>query len=87
MWCCLGCLYNGRWTDVQGVSKGDMVDTFNRIQGVYLAFQKEEIPALVKNWNVKILRLHPDDRHADVQIARQFYMFLDALQEVRSKKA
>ena len=72
---------------MQGVSSGDMVDIFNRMQGVYLAFQNEEVPALVKKWNVRILRLHPNDRHGDVQTVRQFYTYLDALIETRSKKA
>ena len=64
-----------------------MVETFNRIQGVYLAYQKEEVPALVKNWNVRILRLHPNDRHGDMEILRQFYLHLDALVETRSKRS
>ena len=64
-----------------------MVDTFNRVLGVYLAFQKEEVPALVKSWNVRVLRLHPNDRHGDMEVLRQFYSHLDALVETRSKRS
>jgi RNA pol II accessory factor, Cdc73 family, C-terminal len=56
-----------------------MVATFDRMLGVYMMATNEQLPPLVKSWNVKIVRLHPNDRHGDMQLARDFYGFLDAL--------
>ena len=56
-----------------------MVDTFGRMLGVHLINSNEKPPELVKKWNVKIMKLHPNDRHGDMQLARDFYAYLDAL--------
>ncbi len=56
-----------------------MVDTFSRMLGVHLIYANEQPPATVKSWNVRILKLHPNDRHGDMQLARDFYSYLDAM--------
>lgn len=64
---------------LQGAPSGDMVDSFNRMLAVHLVAANEQPPPLVKSWNVKIMKLHPNDRHGDMQLARDFYAYLDAL--------
>ncbi len=63
----------------QGAKNGDMVDTFGRMLGVHLVAANEKPPDTVKSWNVRIMKLHPNDRHGDMQLARDFYTYLDAM--------
>lgn len=63
----------------QGAKSGDMVDTFGRMLGVHLVAANEKPPDTVKSWNVRIMKLHPNDRHGDMQLARDFYTYLDAM--------
>lgn len=62
---------------LQGVDAGDTVALFTRILGVYLHMTDEEIPADVKKWNVKLLRLNRHNRHTDMAEAGHFYSELD----------
>ena len=56
---------------------GDTVALFTRILGVYLHMTDEEVPADVKKWNVKLLRLNRHNRHTDMAEAGHFYSELD----------
>ena len=56
-----------------------MVDSFSRMLAVYLAGPSEAVPASVRSWNCRVLRLHPSNRHGDMQLMRDFYEHLDAL--------
>ncbi len=56
-----------------------MVDSFSRMLAVYLAAPSEAVPPSVRSWNCRVLRLHPSDRHGDMQLVRDFYEHLDAL--------
>ncbi|DBA92006.1 TPA: hypothetical protein ACH3X2_003894 [Trebouxia sp. C0005] len=60
-----------------GCDVGDTVALFSRVLGVYLHMTDEEVPADVKKWNVKILRLNRQNRHTDMAEAGHFYSELD----------
>lgn len=62
---------------VQGCDVGDTVSLFTRVLGVYLHMTDEEVPADVKKWNVKLLRLNRHNRHTDMAEAGHFYSELD----------
>ncbi|KAL3133393.1 hypothetical protein ABBQ38_007261 [Trebouxia sp. C0009 RCD-2024] len=60
-----------------GCDVGDTVSLFTRVLGVYLHMTDEEVPADVKKWNVKLLRLNRHNRHTDMAEAGHFYSELD----------
>ena len=62
---------------LQGCNTGDTVALFTRVLGVYLHMTDEEVPADVKKWNVKLLRLNRHNRHTDMAEAGHFYSELD----------
>jgi hypothetical protein len=68
---------------LQGASSGDMVDSFSRMLAVHLVAANESVAPSVRSWNCKIMKLHPTDRHGDMQLARDFYGYLDALMGAR----
>ena len=72
---------------VQGCDKGDTVALFTSVLGVYLYMSDEEIPADVKKWNVKLLKLKRHDRHTDMAEAGHFYSELDKFLNAHAKKA
>lgn len=55
---------------VQGAAKGDLVDTFSRVLGVFVHYTDEKVDATVKSWNVKILGLNRQSRHRDATVAQ-----------------
>mmetsp|Transcript_6388 Transcript_6388/g.18404 ORF Transcript_6388/g.18404 Transcript_6388/m.18404 type:complete len:487 (-) Transcript_6388:337-1797(-) len=70
----------------KGVEEGDMVDSFSRMLAVYLAAPAEAVPPSVRSWNCRIFRLHPSNRHGDMQLVRDFYEALDALLGARKSQ-
>ena len=60
---------------------------FSRVLGVDLHMTDEEVPADVKKWNVKILRLNRHNRHTDMAEAGHFYSELDKHVNANPQKA
>lgn len=54
----------------QGAERGDLVETFSKVLGVFVHYTDEKVDATVKSWNVKILGLNRQSRHRDATVSQ-----------------
>ena len=81
---CLGKPWQFKKFPFDGASHGDLVDTFQKICGVYLEFSDEPTDAQVKKWNVKVIKVSRHSREGDAHAAREFWSHLDGF--IKSNK-
>jgi parafibromin len=74
---CLGKPWQFKKFPFKGASNGDLVDTFQRVSGVYLHYSDEPIDAQVKKWNVKMIKIGRHSREGDADAVRAFWTHLD----------
>lgn len=72
---------------MQGVDKGDTVDTFTHCLGIYLGFKDEQMPETVRKWNVKRFLLQRSDRHRDRAIVQDMWTAIDAFMSGPTKRS
>jgi hypothetical protein len=63
-----------------------MVDTFQRIFGVFVHFADEPADAVVGRWNVKLLAINRHARNRDATAAQDFWKALDEFLQARRCK-
>ena len=61
------------WQFKDWPSKESIVDIFLKVRGYYMNFADMTPPANVKKWNVKILPVHRNLRHADQSLKKEFW--------------
>ena len=83
---CLGKPWQFKRFPFKGASTGDMVDTFQRVCGVYLHYSDEPVDPQVKKWNVKLIKISRHSRENDADVAREFWAHIDAFWKTQSKK-
>jgi parafibromin len=69
-----------------GASSGDMVDTFQKVCGVYLHYGDEPVDPQVKRWNVKLLKISRHSRDKDGEVLREFWGHLDSFLQAKKSK-
>lgn len=69
-----------------GASSGDMVDTFQKVCGVYLHYGDEPVDPQVKRWNVKLLKISRHSRDKDGEVLREFWGHLDSFLQAKNSK-
>ncbi len=74
---CLGKPWQFKKFPFTGASNGDLVDTFQRVSGVFLHYSDEPIDAQVKKWNVKMIKIGRHSREADADAVRAFWTHID----------
>lgn len=80
---CLGKPWQFRNWPFPGADKGDLVQTFNRVCGIYLHYADEPIDPTVKQWNVRTLGLQRHNRDGDGAVARELWSHLDSFLQAR----
>eukprot|EP00775_Hariotina_reticulata_P004479 gene4479-4733_t len=61
----------------KGADKGEMMETFSQLLGVYFHYSDEQVPDNVKSWKVMKLPLRRNARHLDNTVMLEFYKQLD----------
>lgn len=82
---CLGKPWQFKKFPFTGASNGDLVDTFQRVSGVYLHYSDEPIDAQVKQWNVKMIKIGRHSREGDADAVRAFWTHLDGFIKAHKK--
>lgn len=75
---CLGKAWQFRRFPFAGAESGDLVDTFQKVFGVYVHYGDEPVDPQVKKWNVKLLKIGRHNRDGDPEAFRDFWTTLDA---------
>ena len=60
-----------------GISQGNLVHVFTKLQGFYFHYSKDQVPKEVEKWNVKTIAIDKEKRHKDQQAMRDFWFKLD----------
>lgn len=82
---CLGKPWQFKKFPFSGAANGDLVDTFQRVCGVYLHYSDEPIDAQVKKWNVKMIKIGRHSREGDADAVRSFWTHLDGFIKAHKK--
>jgi parafibromin len=82
---CLGKPWQFKKFPFAGASNGDLVDTFQKVSGVYLHYSDEPIDAQVKSWNVKMIKIGRHAREGDADAVRTFWTHLDGFIKAHKK--
>jgi parafibromin len=82
---CLGKPWQFKKFPFRGASNGDLVDTFQKVSGLYLHYSDEPIDAQVKQWNVKMIKIGRHSREGDADAARAVWTHLDGFIKAHKK--
>lgn len=61
----------------RGAEEGDLVDTFNSVDGFYVSWENMAVNETVKKWNVTHLKVAPNARHGDKSVVDRFWKKVD----------
>ncbi|KAK2077895.1 hypothetical protein QBZ16_003763 [Prototheca wickerhamii] len=78
---CSGKAWQFKKWPFRGAASGDLLDTFQRVLGVYLYFQDQTVESTVKQWKVKTYGLSRESRHRDRVVMQDILKSLDLFLE------
>ncbi|KAG3008008.1 hypothetical protein PC123_g16502 [Phytophthora cactorum] len=85
----VGVIVSGQSWQFKGWKWKFPLEVFKKVCGVYIYNQGSQLNPEIKQWDVKVLMIHPDKRHLDKVAAKEFWRYLFAfikhkLQEIQT---
>ncbi|TMW55040.1 hypothetical protein Poli38472_013802 [Pythium oligandrum] len=74
--CVVAVIVSGQQWQFKGWKWKFPVETFKRVCGVHVYTQGSQLSDEIKQWDVKLLMIHPDKRHLDKVASREFWRYL-----------
>jgi parafibromin len=83
---CLGKPWQFKSWPFPGAQKGDLVEAFQKVCGVYFHYADEPIDPVVRQWNVRTIAIQRHSRDGDAAAVREFWAHLTAFLQARRSK-
>ncbi|EGZ11484.1 hypothetical protein PHYSODRAFT_336015 [Phytophthora sojae] len=74
----VGVIVSGQSWQFKGWKWKFPLEVFKKVCGVYIYNQGSQLNPDIKQWDVKVLMIHPDKRHLDKVAAKEFWRYLFA---------
>uniref|UniRef100_A0AAV1T035 Parafibromin n=1 Tax=Peronospora matthiolae TaxID=2874970 RepID=A0AAV1T035_9STRA len=79
----VGVIVSGQSWQFKGWKWKFPLEVFKKVCGVHIYNQGSQLNPEIKQWDVKVLMIHPDKRHLDKVAAKEFWRFLFAFMKVK----
>ncbi|CAI5735469.1 unnamed protein product [Hyaloperonospora brassicae] len=79
----VGVIVSGQSWQFKGWKWKFPLEVFKKVCGVHIYNQGSQLNPDIKQWDVKVLMIHPDKRHLDKVAAKEFWRFLFAFMKVK----
>ncbi|CAH0474148.1 unnamed protein product [Peronospora belbahrii] len=79
----VGVIVSGQSWQFKGWKWKFPLEVFKKVCGVHIYNQGSQLNPDIKQWDVKVLMIHPDKRHLDKVAAKEFWRYLFAFMKVK----